>query len=47
MVRALANNVDAMGVLTAIGKLYKSERLSEAQHQLAYLTASMVNNCHY
>jgi hypothetical protein len=47
VVRALANNLDAFGVLGAISKLYQSQRLSDAQHELAYLTASVVNDCHY
>jgi alkylhydroperoxidase family enzyme len=45
--RAMANNVEALGILQATTRLFRSGRLSPAQRELAYLTASVLNACHY
>jgi alkylhydroperoxidase family enzyme len=48
VVRAVANHPGALSILmTAGGALYASGTLTAAQRELAYLTASLANTCHY
>ena len=48
VLRAVANNPRALAGLTALGSgTYSGGSLSGAERELAYLTASVVNNCHY
>jgi alkylhydroperoxidase family enzyme len=45
VVRALANNGRA---LTALGQLSRvGDQITKSQRELAYLTTSLLNNCHY
>jgi alkylhydroperoxidase family enzyme len=45
VVRALANNGRA---LRALGELSRvGDQITKAQRELAYLTTSLLNNCHY
>lgn len=46
--RAIANHPDALRVFAEFGRtVYFDSRLTAAERELAYLTASVVNNCHY
>jgi alkylhydroperoxidase family enzyme len=46
--RAMANHPDALeGILTFGGRVYQGGSLSPAQRELAYLGASVANDCHY
>ena len=48
VVRAIANHPGALAILSAAGNaLYSSGTLTAAQRELAYLTASVANTCHY
>lgn len=48
IVRAVANHPGALRIVAeAGGVLYGSGTLTPAQRELAYLTASVVNSCHY
>jgi hypothetical protein len=47
VILAMANNVEALELVGAITRVSRSGRLTPAQRELAYLTASVVNNCHY
>lgn len=46
--RAIANHPKALEAFAALGNLvYFESALTPAQRELAYLTASVVNDCHY
>ena len=46
--RAMANHPEALdGFLTFGNAVYFQNSLTPAQRELAYLTASVVNQCHY
>ncbi len=46
--RAMANHPDAFeGLLTFGEKVYRRNSLTAAQRELAYLGASVANDCHY
>ena len=46
--RAMANHPDALeGILTFGGRVYQGGSLTPAQRELAYLGASVANDCHY
>ena len=46
--RAIANHPGALEGFSAFGKVvYFEGSLTPAQRELAYLTASVANNCHY
>jgi alkylhydroperoxidase family enzyme len=46
--RAMANHPDALeGILTFGARVYQGGSLSPAQRELAYLGASVANDCHY
>jgi alkylhydroperoxidase family enzyme len=46
--RAIANHPGALEAFSAFGKVvYFDGALTPAERELAYLTASVVNNCHY
>ena len=46
--RAMANHPDALRSLVDFGTaVYFENSLSPAQRELAYLTASVTNDCHY
>ena len=48
VVRAVANHAGALSILSAAGEaLYSSGKLTPAQREFAYLTASVANTCHY
>ena len=48
VLRGVANNPRALAGLSALGSgTYSSGSLSRGERELAYLTASVVNNCHY
>lgn len=48
VVRAIANHPGALAILSAAGTaLYAEGTLTAAQRELAYLTASVANTCHY
>jgi alkylhydroperoxidase family enzyme len=48
IMRAVANHPGAARIVAEAGAvLYGSGTLTAAQRELAYLTASVVNNCHY
>jgi alkylhydroperoxidase family enzyme len=48
VVRAIANHPGALAILSAAGNaLYSEGTLTAAQRELAYLTASVANTCHY
>jgi hypothetical protein len=47
VLRAAANNIDALAAIRSIGQFKQGLRISQAQHQLAHLTSSVVNDCHY
>ena len=46
--RAVANHPEALQAFAGFGRLlYGEPSITPAQRELAYLTASVVNNCHY
>ena len=46
--RAIANHPGALEAFAAFGKvIYFENSISPAQRELAYLTASFTNHCHY
>ena len=46
--RAIANHPGALAAFSAFGKfVYVDNSITPAQRELAYLTASVTNNCHY
>ena len=46
--RAIANHPEALHAFGGFGRLlYTDPSITPAQRELAYLTASVVNNCHY
>jgi alkylhydroperoxidase family enzyme len=46
--RAMANHPDALeGILTFGGRVYQGGSLTPAHRELAYLGASVANDCHY
>ena len=46
--RAIANHPGALDAFSAFGKaVYFENSITAAERELAYLTASVVNNCHY
>jgi len=46
--RAMANHPDAFeALLTFAARAYQASSLSPAQRELAYLGASVANDCHY
>jgi len=45
VVRALANNGRALHALGEISRV--GDQITKAQRELAYLTTSLLNNCHY
>ncbi len=46
--RAVANNPAVLQALAQFGSVvYYNNSLTPAQRELAYLTASLVNDCHY
>ena len=46
--RAMANHPEALGGLLAFGeRAYRRNSLTPAQRELAYLGASVTNDCHY
>ena len=46
--RAVANHPGALEAFGAFGKVvYFDSSLTPTERELAYLTASVVNNCHY
>jgi len=46
--RAIANHPSALEAFSAFGKaVYFENSITAAERELAYLTASVVNNCHY
>jgi alkylhydroperoxidase family enzyme len=46
--RAMANHPQALQAFSDFGKVvYFDNAISPAQRELAYLTASVTNNCHY
>ena len=46
--RAMANHPDAFeGLLTFGARAYQANSLTPAQRELAYLGASVANDCHY
>jgi alkylhydroperoxidase family enzyme len=46
--RAIANHPGALEAISSFGKvIYFENSISPAHRELAYLTASVVNNCHY
>ncbi|HZQ83275.1 MAG TPA: carboxymuconolactone decarboxylase family protein [Acidimicrobiales bacterium] len=46
--RAIANHPGALEAFSAFGKaVYFENSITAAERELAYLTASVVNNCHY
>jgi hypothetical protein len=46
--RAIANHPGALAAFSTFGKMvYFESSLTPAQRELAYLTASATNNCHY
>jgi alkylhydroperoxidase family enzyme len=46
--RAIANHPGALEAFSGFGKvIYFENSITPAQRELAYLTASVVNNCHY
>jgi alkylhydroperoxidase family enzyme len=46
--RAIANHPDALAALGAFGSaVYFDNSLTPAERELAYLTASVTNDCHY
>lgn len=46
--RAIANHPGALEGFSAFGKVvYFENSIAPAERELAYLTASVVNNCHY
>jgi alkylhydroperoxidase family enzyme len=48
ILRAVANHPGAASIVAEAGAvLYASGTLTPAQRELAYLTASVVNDCHY
>ena len=48
VLRAVANHPGALRIVEAAGTaLYDSGTVTPAQRELAYLTASVVNSCHY
>jgi alkylhydroperoxidase family enzyme len=48
VLRAIANHPRAAEAFGAFGAfLYSEPSITPAQRELAYLTASAVNNCHY
>jgi alkylhydroperoxidase family enzyme len=45
---AMANHPDALGALLGFGSIvYQQNSLTPAQRELAYLGASVANDCHY
>jgi alkylhydroperoxidase family enzyme len=48
IIRAVANHPGALGIVAEAGRvLYGTGTLTPAHRELAYLTASVVNRCHY
>jgi alkylhydroperoxidase family enzyme len=48
VVRAVANHPGALRILMEAGSvLYSTGSVTPAERELAYLTASLANNCHY
>ncbi|HEV2369225.1 MAG TPA: carboxymuconolactone decarboxylase family protein [Acidimicrobiales bacterium] len=48
VIRAMANHPEALDGFVRLGSaVYFQNSLSPAQRELAYLTASVVNQCHY
>ena len=48
VIRALANHPQAFEAMTGLTRLvYSLSSLTPAQRELAYLTASVTNDCHY
>jgi alkylhydroperoxidase family enzyme len=48
VMRAFANHPGALRFLAgAVSAFYRSGLITPAQRELAYLTASAINNCHY
>ena len=48
VLRALANSCEAIEATRALAAAgYRSDLVTPAERELAYLTASLVNNCHY
>lgn len=46
--RAIANHPGALEAFSAFGKMvYFNNSITPAERELAYLTASATNNCHY
>jgi alkylhydroperoxidase family enzyme len=46
--RAIANHPGALEAFSGLGKvLYFETSITPAQRELAYLTASVANDCHY
>ena len=46
--RAIANHPGALDAFSAFGKaVYFENSITAAERELAYLTASVVNDCHY
>ena len=46
--RAIANHPGALEAFSRFGQfVYMESSITAAQRELAYLTASAVNNCHY
>lgn len=46
--RAIANHPGALEAFSVFGKMvYFENSITPAQRELAYLTASAANNCHY
>lgn len=46
--RAMANHLQAFEAVTALARfVYRHSSLTAAQRELAYLTASVTNDCHY
>ena len=46
--RAIANNPPVLKALAQFGSVvYFNNSMTPAQRELAYLTASLVNDCHY
>lgn len=48
VIRAMANHPEALeGFLTLGNTVYLQNSITPAQRELAYLTASVINHCHY
>ena len=47
VLRAWANHPELLGALTQTAHVFYSGQLTAKERELAYLTASVLNDCHY